>query len=173
MTVMDPNTYQLIIAAIITLAVAPVVYYKYFGKARQKLLAQYGKTITVPGPLVAEKPQPTTNRARRSNDEVWNATTLIPGPEKTVQQIRITNATVNSIALKFAVQGILALPFIFGGSYVSVVALANLTPTGHLYLWGTLGTIAVLLGVFAVGRTVVKAVLESINEDLKKEAVNA
>jgi hypothetical protein len=140
---MEPNTFQIVVAAIITLAVAPAIYRTYFGKAKERIIARYGKTV----------PHPHTGSQK---------------PGTMVKQVQITNAAANSLALKFGGLILLGLPFIFGGSYVSVVAIANLTPTGHLYLWGTLGTIVVLIGIFAIARAIVKAALRSINSDLRE-----
>jgi hypothetical protein len=157
-TFMDPNIFQLILAAVFTLAIAPVVYYSYFGKAKQKLIKQYGRVVAVRTDPVY-KPGPFGGWGKEPEK----------GPIQHVPQIKITNAAANAIAAKFGGLILLGLPFIFGGSYIAIVAVASLTPTGHLYLWGTLGTIAALILVFTAARAIVKAALASINTELRKE----
>lgn len=79
---------------------------------------------------------------------------------------KISNTQLNAIAIKVTSSVLLGLPFLYGASYVTIVALATLTPQGHLYLWGTLGTIAILLGLFAGVRAIIKAAVRNHNESV-------
>ena len=60
-----------------------------------------------------------------------------------------TNKQVNAAAALLLTGVLLGVPAVWAVSVLIVSAFSYLPPTGHLYLWGSIGILAILIGSFA------------------------
>lgn len=60
-----------------------------------------------------------------------------------------TNSQVNKVSAFLLTGIILGIPAVWAISVLIVSGFSYLSPVGHLYLWGSIGVLAILVGSFA------------------------
>lgn len=76
---------------------------------------------------------------------------------KLAKKKKTTNKQVNTTAALITVGLLFGIPALWLASCITVAGFSYISPLGHLYIWGSIIVLAVLIGVFAIIRRVVIA----------------